>query len=68
MNKIDNYLNRIVLDDNLKILDKLPAKVDLIFADPPYNLQLKMNCIELTKLEWMEFLISEINLILLKLE
>jgi len=42
MSKIDKYLNKIILGDNLEVLEKLPSKsVDLIFADPPYNLQLK---------------------------
>ncbi len=42
MKEIEKYLNKIILGDNLEILKKLPAKsVDLIFADPPYNLQLK---------------------------
>ena len=42
MKEIDKYLNKIILGDNLEILGKLPPKsVDLIFADPPYNLQLK---------------------------
>ncbi len=42
MKKIKEYLNKIIFGDNLEILEKIPAKsVDLIFADPPYNLQLK---------------------------
>ena len=42
MNKLKKFLNKITLGDNLEILEKLPPKsVDLIFADPPYNLQLK---------------------------
>jgi site-specific DNA-methyltransferase (adenine-specific)/modification methylase len=42
MKEINEYLNKIILGDNLEILEKLPPKsVDLIFADPPYNLQLK---------------------------
>ena len=42
MSEINKYLNKIILGDNLEILDKMPPKsVDLIFADPPYNLQLK---------------------------
>ena len=42
MNEINKYLNKIILGDNIEILEKIPAKsVDLIFADPPYNLQLK---------------------------
>ena len=36
------YLDKIITGDNLEILEKLPAKsVDMIFADPPYNLQLQ---------------------------
>src|SRR4051812_39256908 len=35
-------LNQIIAGDCLKVLRKLPdASVDLVFADPPYNLQLK---------------------------
>lgn len=42
MSEIEKYLNKIIHGDNLEILEKLPPKsVDLIFADPPYNLQLK---------------------------
>ena len=34
--------NMILLGDSLKIMKTIPSKsVDLIFADPPYNLQLK---------------------------
>ena len=34
-------LNRIIQGDCIEILNQLPEKsVDLIFADPPYNLQL----------------------------
>ena len=34
--------NTILLGDSLKIMKTIPSKsVDLIFADPPYNLQLK---------------------------
>ena len=34
-------LNRVVLGDCLEVMDRLPeASIDLIFADPPYNLQL----------------------------
>jgi len=42
MKEIEKYLNKIILGNNIEILEKLPPKsVDLIFADPPYNLQLK---------------------------
>ena len=34
--------NKILLGDSLKIMKTIPSKsIDLIFADPPYNLQLK---------------------------
>ena len=39
--KID-FKNRIINGDSLKELKKIPRETfDLIFADPPYNLQLK---------------------------
>lgn len=38
----EQYLNKILLGDCIEVLKQLPAdSVDLIFADPPYNLQLK---------------------------
>ncbi|MDK9695620.1 MAG: site-specific DNA-methyltransferase [Siculibacillus sp.] len=38
---IHPFLNRILVGDCVAELDRLPAKsVDLVFADPPYNLQL----------------------------
>ena len=39
---INKYLNKIIKGDSLEVLKELPDNsVDLIFADPPYNLQLK---------------------------
>ena len=36
---LDGLLNKTINQDNFTVLDKLPAEsVDLIFADPPYNL------------------------------
>ncbi len=36
------FINRIVKGDSIEILREIPSNsVDLIFADPPYNLQLK---------------------------
>jgi len=41
MTGIDEYLGQILHGDCLEILPQLPeASVDLVFADPPYNLQL----------------------------
>lgn len=39
---MDKFLNKIIQGDCIKILKELPDNsVDLIFADPPYNLQLR---------------------------
>ncbi len=39
--KIENCKNRVLVGDCIEIMSKLPSEsVDLIFADPPYNLQL----------------------------
>lgn len=39
---MNKYLNKIIQGNNVDIINKLPENsVDLIFADPPYNLQLK---------------------------
>ncbi len=41
-NDINSYCNRILEGDSIEELDRLPSgSVDLIFADPPYNLQLE---------------------------
>ncbi len=41
---INNYLNRIIPGDCIEIMKGLPSSsIDLIFADPPYNLQIKNN-------------------------
>lgn len=38
---MENPVNQIIQGDCLEVLNRLPAKsVDLVFADPPYNLQL----------------------------
>ena len=38
----NNFKNKIINGDSLKELKKIPSEsFDLIFADPPYNLQLK---------------------------
>lgn len=39
---INNYLDTIMKGDSIAMMNELPAKsVDIIFADPPYNLQLE---------------------------
>lgn len=42
INMLKKYLNKIIKGDCIKTLKEMPNdSVDLIFADPPYNLQLK---------------------------
>ena len=39
--KIQNILNTIINDDSIEVMNKMEEKsVDVIFADPPYNMQL----------------------------
>ena len=39
---MEKYINKIIKGDCLEVLKNIPDKsVNLIFADPPYNLQLK---------------------------
>src|SRR3989338_10336984 len=39
---IKSFINKLFCEDSLKKLKEIPSdSVDLIFADPPYNLQLK---------------------------
>ena len=39
---ITEFKNKIINGDSLQELKKIPSETfDLIFADPPYNLQLK---------------------------
>src|SRR5574344_1565638 len=43
-NSINNFKNKIIQGDCIKIMQSLPEKsVNLIFADPPYNLQIQDN-------------------------
>ena len=38
----NNFRNKIINGDSLEELKKIPSETfDLVFADPPYNLQLK---------------------------
>ena len=38
---MSKFLNKIVNGNSLKVLKKIPSKTfDLVFADPPYNLQI----------------------------
>ena len=41
---MSNFLNRLVLGDCLTEIKKIPSKsFDLVFADPPYNMQIGEN-------------------------
>ncbi len=41
MKSTKNYENKIIKGDSIKIMNSLPKdSIDMIFADPPYNLQL----------------------------
>ncbi len=41
---LNPYLNQMIHGDSLEILPQLPPNsIDLVFADPPYNLQLKQD-------------------------
>ncbi len=36
---MEEFVNKIILGDCIKIMKKMPSgKIDLIFADPPYNI------------------------------
>ncbi len=56
-------LNRIIAGDCIEVLDSLPEKsIDLVFADPPYNLQLQnslhrpnMTKVEAVNDDWDQF-------------
>ena len=52
-----NFYNNIVNGNSLEILKKIPDKTfDLVFADPPYNMQIG------DKLRLVELMINGINL------
>ena len=40
--EIDYWTNKIILGECIEIMDSLPSNsIDMVFADPPYNLQLE---------------------------
>ena len=42
--KIENLINKVIQGNSLEVLKNIPNdSIDLIFADPPYNLQLSKN-------------------------
>ena len=59
--------NKIIQGDSLEILKSLPDNsIDLIFADPPYNLQLKDKLYRPIKQQLKQLQINGINLKILK--
>jgi site-specific DNA-methyltransferase (adenine-specific) len=64
---IKQITNKIINADAFEILDKLPEKfIDLLFVDPPYNLDKKFNLTIFKEMEnekyaeWLELWISKI--------
>ena len=63
-----NFKNKIINGDSLEELKKIPSETfDLIFADPPYNLQLKVSLLDPTDLKSMLLMINGINSKILKI-
>ena len=69
--KINKFLNKILIGNNVNLLKQLPEEsVDLIFADPPYNLQLSNDLrrpdqtyVSGVSEEWDKFIHSKIMMI-----
>jgi DNA modification methylase len=63
MKPINEYINKVIEGDCMEVMKEMPdSSVDLIFADPPYNLQLRNELIRpnMTKVdavndEWDKF-------------
>lgn len=63
MKSIKDYINKVIRGDCMEVMREIPdSSVDLIFADPPYNLQLRNELIRpnMTKVdavddEWDKF-------------
>ena len=62
--KMENiFKNKIINGDSLEELKKIPSGTfDLVFADPPYNLQLKTYLQDLIELKSVQSMINGINL------
>ena len=60
-----NIENKIILGDNLKVMDKLPRNfVDLLIVDPPYNLSKNYNGYKFNQIsdeEYEKYTINWIN-------
>ena len=62
-----SFKNKIINGDSLEELKKIPSETfDLVFADPPYNLQLKNSLKDQTELKLALLMISGTNLKALK--
>jgi len=63
----NNFKNKIINGDSLEELKKIPSETfDLVFADPPYNLQLKIPLQDQTEAKSVLLTINGINLKALK--
>ena len=64
---MSEFLNKIVNGDSLEILKKIPNKTFvLVFADPPYNLQIGKNSKDQMIVKLMVLMTNGINLRVLK--
>ena len=63
----NNFQNKIINGDSLEELKKIPSETfDLVFADPPYNLQLKNSLTRPDRSKVSAVTINGINLKTLK--
>jgi len=63
----NNFKNKIINGDSLEELKKIPSETfDLVFADPPYNLQLKNSLQDQTEAKSVLLMINGISLKALK--
>ena len=70
--KFEDMINKIILGDSIEIMKQIPDdSIDLIFADPPYNIGIKYdnyndNLNQKEYLEWVDKWLNEIIRILKK--
>ena len=55
--KMKDFVNRIILGDCIKTMKRMPSgKIDLIFADPPYNIGMKYDTHN-DKMEYEDYIV-----------
>ena len=60
---MSKFSNKIINGDCLKELKKIPEKTfDLVFADPPYNMQIGQKLTRQTLVRFMELVITGTSL------